>query len=537
MSLTHALSTNNYGPAAIIVATSPANGTHTTLASAMSYASAGQTIFLRDSVTENVTITPGVNISAWSGGSLNVPSITGTLTMTGAGTSTLSGLRLVTNSAALISVTGSAASILNIRNCYLNCSNNTGIVFSSSSSSAEININNCNGDIGTTGITLFSHSSAGSLHFFGCRITNSGGSSTASTGSNGGLRMRYTSIFNTITTSSTCLFLSEFCEHNTSAINTVVLTHGGDNASAMRHCYTETGSASAVSISSQIFIQACVLNSANTNIVTGAGTLIYTPVHLSNDGDGNFSVTTQTIRPFGPSVRVGCTNSGAANTLTVDNASNTASSTANCAVKVAGGTAGDATHQAIVSGVTSWTWGVDNSDSDAFVIAQGTALGTNNIMRSSTAGEINYPLQPAFLVYLNTTVTDVTGDTTAYTVIYDTEVFDQNGDFDLATGTFTAPITGKYRFDGYGNLIGGTSIGANGIQIRLATSNNTFRATPQLPTNTTAGASPISALCDMDAADTAVLQLFATDSGGKVDDAVGLGGGLIRNWLSGKLEA
>jgi len=160
MTFTHALSINNYGVAKFIVATSAANGTHTTLASAMSAASSGDTIFLRNSVTENVTITPGVNIAAWSGDSLNVPSITGTLTMTGAGTSTLSGLRLVTNSAALIAVTGSAASILNVNNCYLNISNNDGITFSTSSSSGQISLFNCKGDLGTTGIKIFAHSSA-----------------------------------------------------------------------------------------------------------------------------------------------------------------------------------------------------------------------------------------------------------------------------------------------------------------------------------------------------------------------------------------
>src|SRR6187549_2813926 len=100
MSFTHALSTNNYGPRKFIVATSAANGTHTTLASAMSAASAGDTIFLRDSVTENVTITPGVNIvGPVNQGTLNVPTITGTLTMTGAGTSTVSNVILTTNSA------------------------------------------------------------------------------------------------------------------------------------------------------------------------------------------------------------------------------------------------------------------------------------------------------------------------------------------------------------------------------------------------------------------------------------------------------
>src|SRR6185436_13699104 len=185
MALTHALATNNYGESHLIVATSSANGTHTTLASAMADAVSGDTIFLRDSVTENVTLTAGVNITAWTGGSLNVPSITGTLTMTTAGTCNISGIRLVTNSAALLAVTGSAASIVNLNNCYLNCSNNTGITFSSSSSSSNINIKECSGDIGTTGISLFSDSSAGNLRILYSMINNSGNSTTVSTKSAG----------------------------------------------------------------------------------------------------------------------------------------------------------------------------------------------------------------------------------------------------------------------------------------------------------------------------------------------------------------
>src|SRR3546814_7037875 len=58
-------------------------------------------------------------------------------------------------------------------------------------------------------------------------------------------------------------------------------------------------------------------------------------------------------------------------------------------------------------GVTTWAWGVDNSDSDAYVISQNTTLGTNNIMRSSIAGEINFPLQPCFDAYNSATDSDV----------------------------------------------------------------------------------------------------------------------------------
>lgn len=295
MATTAALATNNYGPAKFIVATSAANGTHTTLTTAMAAASSGDTIFLRDSVTENVTITPGVNITAWSSGSLNTPSITGTLTMTGAGTSTLSGLELITNSAAIIAVTGSAASILNVRDCYLNCSNNTGITYSSSSSSSALNIFNCSGDLGTTGIALFSDSSAGNLRIQNAYITNTGGSTTASTVSGSGdFTLENSTIAFPITTSSTSTLNMLATAINTATQNVICLTVGSSGVSGVRMCAFASGSASAISIGTgaTLGLIICEVNSTNTNAITGVGSVSYSG--LSLPGSKLINTTTQT---------------------------------------------------------------------------------------------------------------------------------------------------------------------------------------------------------------------------------------------------
>lgn len=279
MAFTHALATNKYGESKLIVATDAAYGTHTTLAGAMADAVSGDTIFLRDSVTENVTLTAGVNITAWSGGTLNVPSITGTLTMTAAGTCTISGLRLVTNGASCISVTGSAASILNVNNCYLSMGSD-GITFSSSSSSAKITLFNCLGDLTTTAIKVFAHSSAGRLLFMQSNIQNTGASTTASTISAGTVELSWSILLSPITTSgSTCSYAASYSQINCNVINTTALTHGCTNAAASFSQFGiySSGTASAISISAS-----CTFNSykdligcSNTNAVTGAGTLSY----------------------------------------------------------------------------------------------------------------------------------------------------------------------------------------------------------------------------------------------------------------------
>lgn len=293
MSFNHALSTNNYGPAKLIVATSAANGSHTTLAAALAAASVGDTVFLRDSVTENVTLPAGVNIASWYGGTLNTPSITGTITMTAAGTSNISGIRFVTNSAAAIAVTGSAASILNITNCYLNFTNNTGITFSTSSSSALIHFIDCYGDLGTTGIAYFSHSSAGTLRFENGIFLNTGGSTTANTQSAGSLFIQSVSFLNPITVSSTITgFAATNCGLNGTAINTTALTYGGSVEGTVRDCLIAGGTSSAISISTSLIIYSATVTSSNTNAITGAGTLSYGNITFSSSSGVN--VTTQT---------------------------------------------------------------------------------------------------------------------------------------------------------------------------------------------------------------------------------------------------
>jgi len=52
--------------------------------------------------------------------------------------------------------------------------------------------------------------------------------------------------------------------------------------------------------------------------------------------------------------------------------------------------------------------------------------------------------QPCFLAYASLQ-SNVTGDATNYTVLFDNEVFDQGNNYD-GTSTFTAPVTGKYLF-------------------------------------------------------------------------------------------
>lgn len=112
---------------------------------------------------------------------------------------------------------------------------------------------------------------------------------------------------------------------------------------------------------------------------------------------------------------------------------------------------GDAWSQVTLGTTRAYSWGLDDSDSDSLKIntdADATvdpSSGTN-IWKMSVDGERTMPLQPSFQSYLNSSVVNATGDGTVYTIVYDTEVFDQGSDFNNATGVFTAPVAGRYMF-------------------------------------------------------------------------------------------
>lgn len=289
MTFSHALSTNNYGPCKFIVATSAANGTHTTLASAMAAASVGDTIFLRDSVTENITLTPGVNIAAWSGVLLNTPSITGKITMTGAGTSTISGICLITNSDFFLAVTGSAASQVRLKGCYLSLTNNTGISYTSSSSSSYIECIDCEANITTTGITYFVATGAGGITLDGCTFNNSGASTTASSTSACPITIYNSTAGIALSTSSAGLVNAFNSYFNTG--NATSLTTAGTGASELNNCDIASGTATTLSAGSGTTIKCytCTISSSNASAIGGAGTVTY--------GDLAFSSTSAVINP------------------------------------------------------------------------------------------------------------------------------------------------------------------------------------------------------------------------------------------------
>lgn len=290
--------TGAFNTAQFIVSATAGQGNYTTIAAALAAASSGQTIFIRSGTyTENLTLVAGVDLVAYVTDS-DVPNviINGKCTFTGAGTVGISGIQLETNSDFALAVTGSAASIVYLNDCYINALNNTAISFTSSSASALINITNCTGNLATTGIGLFTCSSAGTLQIRFSQFTNTGGSSTASTTSATVVNIYSTIITFPLSTSSTGTMGIAYSNINTIAQNTAALTLAGTGTSSSIFSGFSSGSASAISIGTGTLLtvsDTTTINSTNTNAITGAGSLNFNQLLYSGTSSLN-NVTTQT---------------------------------------------------------------------------------------------------------------------------------------------------------------------------------------------------------------------------------------------------
>ena len=157
--------------------------------------------------------------------------------------------------------------------------------------------------------------------------------------------------------------------------------------------------------------------------------------------------------------------------------------------------------------------GIDDS-TDLLKIGGGTTLGDAMIAIDS-AGAVTKPLQPAFLVQPTSVQSDFNqGQSVA--VVFGTERFDLNADF--ASNTFTAPVTGKYRFD--------ISIKVNGLSTQdsatyyywtLVTSNRSYyhlSSVNELGSGNAGFTFSGSILADMDASDTASVTIIMGGTSG-----------------------
>ncbi len=146
--------------------------------------------------------------------------------------------------------------------------------------------------------------------------------------------------------------------------------------------------------------------------------------------------------------------------------------------------------------------------------------------------------RPAFFSYLNNTLNNVTGDTSELTVPFDTEDYDQASN--MATSTFTAPVTGIYHFDVVVNMSMGSSHDSGYIRTTLVTTSK--RVQSYITIGTSDSAANVAGIISTDIKVTAGEEVYVliyvqgVSGGGTKDmDILGLGSTTRRSYFSGHL--
>lgn len=160
----------------------------------------------------------------------------------------------------------------------------------------------------------------------------------------------------------------------------------------------------------------------------------------------------------------------------------------------------------------------------------GTTAATNFL------GRVTAIEQPAFSAFVNANVNDVTGDGTAYTVLFNSEIFDQNSNYATGTGIFTAPVTGRYRFN-CSIIVLQCDAGHTEGWIDFVSSNRTYTSGETNPSKIFVTGGYVSfvgtVFADMDAADTMKINL-TINGGTKTVDLRGDATGIL-SYFAGEL--
>jgi hypothetical protein len=262
-------------------------------------------------------------------------------------------------------------------------------------------------------------------------------------------------------------------------------------------------------------------------VLVGAGTNAITPLSVGSTGELLVGIT-GADPAFGTSATSDFTFTSSTadqqRLFIVENTDNGGTtSRAQIDIRVGGDNVGDPQLNYVVTGETTWSTGIDNSDTDKYKISQGAVLGTNDVFVFTNTGAITMPLQPAFGAKA-ALQSDVTGDGTVYTITFtDAEYFDQNDDFD-GTSTFTAPVAGLYQFNSDINTGGITASHTDGY-ITLSTSNRDYLSDFVSPAAARSSSDSysfnMSILVDMDVSDTAVMKITVSNDTKVIDIKAG----------------
>jgi hypothetical protein len=143
--------------------------------------------------------------------------------------------------------------------------------------------------------------------------------------------------------------------------------------------------------------------------------------------------------------------------------------------------------------------------------------GSSERMRIDASGRVTKPSQPAFGAINNTGAQTNLAINAYHTVVFGGEFFDQGSDF--ASNTFSTPVTGKYQFNVQIRLYQ-VDTAASYYQVLITTSNGSYEVglnSPNFTTDPDYITFTGSFLVDMDAADTAYVQIYQAGGSAQTD--------------------
>ena len=176
--------------------------------------------------------------------------------------------------------------------------------------------------------------------------------------------------------------------------------------------------------------------------------------------------------------------------------------------------------------------GLDDS-ADSLTIGLGSTLGTTSHMVIDANGQVTKPLQCAFFINKSSHQSNIDTDGSNDLVTFDSERFDIGSNF--ASNTFTAPVTGMYFL--YSSLrLDDIDTGATYYNMAIVTSNHTHEWIEQF--NTDGGdytyfTAQVTAIADMDAGDTATVQINQNGGTQQTDIIASSGRTLFSGYLLG----
>ena len=175
------------------------------------------------------------------------------------------------------------------------------------------------------------------------------------------------------------------------------------------------------------------------------------------------------------------------------------------------------------------------SGSDYYYIEKTGGSGVNHILQNAASmsfstqgstrmtidenGIVTKPAQPAFMARQAEDVgaiSNVAANATAVTIPFSSEVFDQNSDYNNSNYTFTAPVSGRYQFN-FNLLMTSVTSDATYVRGRLVTSNRNYDLDIIDPVGASRWTFRGSVLADMDANDTAIVDIAQYEGTAQMD--------------------